>query len=145
MDCKFRCYYLHLCMRFLTVLITLHLLISSLLSNSEFAGMMRMGNLVSHFFHHVNEHNEDISILEFLAMHYSDQQHLKHDKYEDQELPVKSHNTQSFNVCYIPIANILVSADFSDSTVPEACNFAIYQEQIFNAPLMDIWLPPKLS
>ena len=145
MDCKFSWYYLHLCMRFLTVLIALHLLISSLLSNSEFAGMMRMGNLVSHFFYHVKEHKEDINIFEFLAMHYADQQHLKHDKYEDQELPVKSHNTQSFNVCYIPIANILVSADFAGSAVYEASNFAIYQEQIFKAPLIDIWQPPKLS
>ncbi len=145
MDCKSISYYLHLCMRFITVLIALHLLISSLLSNSEFAGMMRMGNLVSHFFHHIQEHDQDISILEFLAMHYFDQEHLQHDKYEDQELPVKNHNTQSFNACYIPIANVLVSADFSGFSVNEDCNYGIYHEQIFKTPLIDIWQPPKLS
>jgi len=132
-------------MRFITTIITFHLLIASLLSNSEFAGMMRMGNLVSHYFHHIEEHNEDINIFDFLAMHYFDQQHLKHDKHEDQELPIKSHNTQSFSSCYIPTSKILVAADFSTMPLNETCCYATYCQQIFSAPLIDIWQPPKLG
>jgi len=132
-------------MRFFTVFISIHLLIASLLSNSEFAGMMRMGNLVSHFYHHIEEHHEDINVFEFIALHYFDQQHLQHDKHEDHQIPLKGHNTQTFSSCYIPSFNITVTGAFSNQLFNDSISYATYFDQIFSAPLIDIWQPPKLA
>ncbi len=132
-------------MRSITILIAIHLLIASLLSNSEFAGMMRMGNLVSHFYHHIEEHQEDINVFEFLALHYLDQQHLQHDKHEHHELPVKSHNTQTFSSCYLPSFKIVVAGIFTNLFFDDSISYATYFDQIFSAPLIDIWQPPKLG
>lgn len=131
-------------MRFITVIVSFHLLVVSLLSNSEFAGMMRMGNLASHFYHHIEEHHEDINVFEFLVLHYFDHQHLQHDKHEDHQLPLKAHNTQTLNSCYIPTFKIVLSAAVSNQFFDDSISYAAYFDQIFSAPLIDIWQPPKL-
>lgn len=133
-------------MRIATIMISIHVLVVSLLSNSEFAGMMRMGNLVSHFYHHIEDHKEDINVFEFLALHYFNQQHLQNDKHEHQDLPLKAHNTQSFNACYIPSSsNTTIVANCNDNIVVDRMLNSFYSEHFFKSPLIDIWQPPKLS
>jgi len=132
-------------MRIVTIIISIHILTASLLSNSEFAGMMRMGNLVSHFYHHIEEHNEDINVLEFLALHYFDQQHLQNDRHEHQDLPMKAHNTQSFSACYIPSSNTTLVWNCSCNISIDILPNSFYPEHFFKSPLIDIWQPPKLA
>ncbi len=132
-------------MRFITICVSIHLLLASLLSNSGFAGMICMGNLVSHFYHHIEEHNEDINMLEFLALHYFDQQHLQQDKHEHQNLPLKAHCMHSACSCYIPAAVPVFTFRTEEKVIIDCVRYSLYSEHFFKTPLIDIWQPPKLG
>jgi hypothetical protein len=132
-------------MRLIAILISVHFMIASLLSNNEFAGLVRMGNLVTHFYHHLNEHKEDISFIEFLALHYLDQSHLQKDKHEHEELPLHNHTShcQAENFI-IELSNIFEPYTYPAFIGNKSFN-SFYIEHFFKGPLLDIWQPPKLG
>ena len=120
-------------------------MMASLLSNNEFTGLMRMGNLITHFYHHLNEHKEDISFVEFLALHYLDQNHLQKDKHEHEELPLHNHGSHCQAESFMIVSpEIFTVTAYPSYAVNRSFN-SFYIEHFFKSPLLDIWQPPKLG
>ncbi|MBC7449956.1 MAG: hypothetical protein H7259_00550 [Cytophagales bacterium] len=120
-------------------------MLASVLSNNEFAGLAHIDDLVEHYHHHIEEHKEDINFLEFLAMHYLDQNHLQKDKQEHESLPLHSHSAHCLTLNFIPSVNQTFQS-IRTIVYHEDISFnSYYIEHFFSTPLIDIWQPPKLG
>lgn len=106
---------------------------------------LKLPNLIQHFSDHQEDNNgQNISLLDFIAIHYNDNEHHSNQEKDNHHcLPYKTIN-QSINTV-LAFENI---SEFSfrkpntisvNSTVPFPPEF--YNSDVFNC----IWLPPKLS
>ena len=108
--------------------------------------LLKIPNLVDHFLEHQKEHDHDhdISLVEFIKIHYSDQQHHhKKGDNEHQSLPFKTlnHTTNSL-LAFHKVDTFLFRkniAALKSSTI--VFNPHLYNSSVF----VNIWLPPKLS
>ena len=114
-------------------------------ANTEIGQLLKLPNLIQHFSNHQEDTSgQNISLLDFLAIHYNDSEHQSNQgKDNHQSLPFKTIN-QSVNTV-LAFENI---TQFSfrkpntisvNSTVPFRPEF--YNSDVF----VCIWLPPKLS
>jgi hypothetical protein len=114
-----------------------------LLSSTELHQLLKVPFLVEHFFEH-KEQNKDITLWQFLCLHYADQ-HAKTADYEkDRKLPFKSHDGCCANfVAYI--AQDIPSVPLIDKPIyNETQSFRLYKEVYAHASYLDaIWQPPR--
>ncbi|RTY73454.1 hypothetical protein EKL97_07785 [Flavobacterium sp. LS1P28] len=126
-------------------IITISFLFVFLCANTEMGQLLKLPNLLQHFSNHQKDYsNQNISLLDFIAIHYNDtQHHSDQEKDNHQSLPFKTIN-QSVNTA-LAFEN---QTEFSfrkpntisvNSTVPFPPEF--YNSDVFAC----IWLPPKLS
>lgn len=81
--------------QFTAILLSLVIFVGSLFPKADALQLAKIGELVKHYKEHKNSWNENISFLEFLAMHYSTaSKHLKTAKHSHSNLPnLDSHST----------------------------------------------------
>lgn len=115
-----------------------------LCANTEIGQLLRLPNLIQHFIEHNNPVDNDVSIVDFITIHYNEnQQHSNKGKDNHQNLPFKTINGAINTVLAFenqtevsfPKQNII----FVNSTVP------FYQEFYISNVFASIWQPPKLS
>ena len=117
-----------------------------LCANTEIGELLKLPNLIHHFFeHHDHKGENNISFIDFVKSHYNDnQKHSDTDKHDEhQNLPFKTINTNVNSVIAFENQPTIsfrkpISTD-PNNTVPFLEEF--YTSNVFAC----IWLPPKLS
>jgi hypothetical protein len=122
--------------------IPIFLLSLYLISLTELSQLIKLPMLVEHYSEH-KEKNKNLSVLDFLYMHYS-QNNVKDADYDkDMKLPFKSPNTLLSSLEIAPVLfaseNLLLKPIPSDSK-----QYTLYSEKhLSSAYLASIWQPPK--
>lgn len=108
--------------------------------------LLKMGAFLQHFAHHILSHQENIGILDFVHLHYSDHEHHDEDHAEHENLPFQHHHhDQQIQVvqspCLLPqpiqIVAFQIVDDCSKSLIPHS------QQRHSSSFLDNIWQPPK--
>ena len=127
-------------------IIAISFLFIFLCANTEIGQLLKLPNLIEHFFeHHDHEDERNISFLDFVKSHYNDNhKHSDTDKHDEhQNLPFKTINTHVNTViAFENQSTISFRKPISiaiNNTVPYHREF--YTSDVFAC----IWLPPKLS
>lgn len=106
--------------------------------------IMRVPSLAVHYYHHITEH-ENISVFDFLVLHYGDSEHMKTDAHEHQNLP----GAKSSHVCqHASPAPIVIQSLQLNLSHPQ------FNNVVYHIPTDDflpsngansIWQPPKVA
>ncbi|MBL7891120.1 MAG: hypothetical protein JNL63_00710 [Bacteroidia bacterium] len=111
-------------------------------SITELNQLTKLPLLVQHFAEHKGKDN-DISLWQFLAMHYTQSDDHDGDREKDMKLPFKSHEScvNAGTLAFIPSGFENPSTKLID--IPNKA-WSIYIEQFLSAAyLSSIWQPPK--
>ncbi len=116
-------------------------MIASFLPNRDANEMSKIPALVRHFAEH-QQKNPQISISDFIALHFQDTKHHEEDHEKHTKLPFQhDYNGSVMSVlCTFPLKFELNSPLFllSDTDI------AVSEENLFfTSPSFDIWQPPK--
>ena len=103
--------------------------------------IFKMGNLVQHFMAH-KSHNSEMSVFDFVDIHYLQETKIDEDFAEDMSLPFKSSDN---------VPTLLVSKPTSNGIHVETITFEIdssslnaYEDRCeYSATLQSIWQPPR--
>jgi hypothetical protein len=117
----------------------------SFLPNSGVLELFKVNYLFRHFTHHQVIHHENITFLEFLALHYLDTSHQKKDAHEHANLPFQSSNQHICHVHFVFLPPPSFAWDFNSKDSPTINIYKeIYQESYLSAFPLSIWQPPKV-
>ena len=117
-------------------------LVASFLPNRDANEMSKIPALVRHFAEH-QQKNPQISVLDFISLHFQDEKHHEEDHEKHTKLPFHhDYNGSVMNVvCTFPIKFELKSPLFLLSDT----NISVSEENLFfTSPSFDIWQPPKV-
>lgn len=113
-----------------------------MLSTTEFSQVLKMPLLVEHFIEHRHE-NKNITLYQFLYMHYAMGDVHDADYAKDMKLPFKTHDN-----CLASIINFYLPSQKVDITKPVQFieNQHFKRQEIFlqSTFLSNIWEPPKI-
>ena len=130
----------------LPLLLALQILLMSSLSNQGLKSFFKMGSFFHHFAHHIICNQENINIIEFVQLHYSDHEHNKGDHPDHENLPFKDNDHDQQNIsqqtpCLIPN---LYAVGFKKIKI--VSNSLIMQSQQLHTSIYsgEIWQPPKV-
>ncbi|TDQ80068.1 hypothetical protein CLV99_1522 [Sphingobacterium yanglingense] len=122
-------------------------LITYMLSTTELIQLLKLPVLVEHYAEH-KAHNSDITILEFMTLHYNGDHldnHPEDDDYDqDKKLPFITHNNV-LTVCCTGVPNFLFELQ---NRIPQSGELKrLVYNDIFssNTFLSTIWQPPKYA
>jgi hypothetical protein len=113
-----------------------------LFSATEFSQLLKLPLLVEHFIEH-KEENKQITLWEFLDMHYAKTTTKDADYDKDMKLPFKSTgNSVSFTALNCLLASFETA--LNHPTQNTCTSYSIFSEHIPNSSLLNaIWQPPK--
>jgi hypothetical protein len=122
--------------------ITILFLSIYLLSATEISQLLKIPALFEHIREH-REENNNISLWEFLCIHYGQSNVFDADYNEDMKLPFKTENNTVAltNSAYFPLlstVSIIVPSEF-----PVNNSFVVTEQFILSSYLSNIWQPPK--
>jgi hypothetical protein len=125
-------------------IIAISLLISYQMATTELYQLLKLPILIEHFMEH-QEQNKNITLIEFLCLHYANGDVRDADYEKDMKLPFKTHsNNCSANIIAV-VANATIKINF-----PVKSNFAELRVLIFSKEiafsslyLSNIWQPPR--
>ncbi len=117
-----------------------------LCANTEIGQLLKLPNLIEHFFeHHEHKDEHNSTFFDFVKSHYNDNdKHSDTDKHDEHHnLPFKSHNTS------VSIALMFEDQKCFSFTKPLHFSFksaiTFRKEHYTSNVFACIWLPPKLS
>lgn len=104
--------------------------------------LMKIPVLIDHYKEH-QQNKRDLSIVDFLIMHYAKSNDNDQDAEKDQQLPFKSHHDCVNASVFIPGNNSSFDSWISEFS-PEEKNYSVSSDRHFNSSyLSNIWQPPK--
>jgi hypothetical protein len=115
-----------------------------LISSTELRQLLKFPLLLQHYAEHKAE-NKSLGLLQFLAMHYNDEDIIDLDYNKDQQLPFKSQNGYTGTVLSVFEPTAIYTL------VPRTCFYIAKHHFISNDDfantvfLSSIWQPPKFS
>ena len=117
-----------------------------LCANTEIGQLLKLPNLVEHFFeHHDHENEHNISFIDFVKSHYNDNhKHSDTDKHDEHKnLPFKTINSNihTIMVCENQLAFSFTKPNTISTNIITPFGKEFYTSDVFAC----IWLPPKLS
>lgn len=113
-----------------------------LISLTELNQLVKLPLLVEHYLEH-KEKDNDLSLMEFLNIHYSESNVKDADYDKDMKLPFKTHEgcNNSITIAFVPnnFEELLAKPSHIQNKT-----FSIYHEEFLkSAYLSTIWQPPK--
>jgi hypothetical protein len=129
----------------LSIIMALLLLTTSSPTNQGVQTMVKLGGFFHHFIHHIACHQEEIGILDFVQLHYSDHEHHEADHDEHEKLPFNHHsehqNLTPQSPCLLPQHNeMLAFGNQGNFSNPLILHSQQWLSSLFSG---DIWQPPK--
>jgi hypothetical protein len=117
-----------------------------LFSTTELHQLLKMPFLIEHFFEHKVQ-NTQLTLWEFLCLHYADTQAKDADYEQDMKLPFKSHDCCNSLVI---VACVLQQSPLfhwpNRVTYLTERTFKVIEEVFFNSSFhANIWQPPRIS
>ena len=114
------------------------------MATTELYQLLKLPFLVEHFMEH-KEQNKDITLLDFLSLHYANGDVKDADYEEDMKLPFKSHsNTITTNIVDAMASTVLKITIHPKPNFVELKVIIIAKEAIFASSYhSNIWQPPK--
>ena len=114
-----------------------------LFSTTEMYQLLKMPLLLEHYFDH-REENKDLTLFQFLNIHYTNPHPKDLNEAKDRQLPFKSHS----NCAYSISANCIVSESFTlkrpETELP--VKGAVYKNPFLrNTLVSQIWQPPRVG
>jgi hypothetical protein len=111
-------------------------------SITEFHQFVKLPFLIEHYFEH-KEKNLNLSLLEFLNMHYSKDDAKSADPDSDMRLPFKSHHDcmNTLSIAFVPnqFEGLSQKAEYTETNT-----YSVYTDLFLpSAHLSAIWQPPK--
>jgi hypothetical protein len=117
-----------------------------LCANTEIGQLLKLPNLIQHFFEH-DDHKDDhiVSFIDFVKSHYNDnKQHSDKDEHDNhQNLPFKTING-SVN-SFLAFEDQTAFSFDKPNTISVVNKVPFPQEFYISSFYASIWLPPKLS
>ncbi|MGZ5221684.1 MAG: hypothetical protein ACXWV6_08240 [Chitinophagaceae bacterium] len=98
--------------------ITIGLIVVHLLAHTEAGQLLRLPNLLNHFFQH-HRQNPGVDFLDFIAMHYGGDDGTHADDDMDSQLPYHNVNNNTLSIVYPAFNNDIPSFDIDINTLPE--------------------------
>ncbi|MCF8239430.1 MAG: hypothetical protein K9I85_14805 [Saprospiraceae bacterium] len=133
--------------KYIFILFALQILATSSPTGQGMQTIVKMGALLHHFIHHICSQQENIGILGFVQLHYSDHEHHEKDHAEHENLPFQhDHHNQLTQLLQSPFLlpppmhgmAIQIGDITSNSLIPNS------QQWLSSSFLGDIWQPPKV-
>ncbi|RYG28277.1 MAG: hypothetical protein EOO01_40010 [Chitinophagaceae bacterium] len=120
-------------------IIALLLLMIFSFSGSAFSEALKVSNLVTHYLNH--NRKEGLSLVDFLKMHYQDENHTDDDDADDKGLPFMAAPAQANSAfTYQPVEVYRIQPVNINLTEPKI----ILEETFLNDPFVSqIWQPPR--
>ena len=126
-------------------IIAISFLIVFLCANTEMGQLLKLPNLIEHFSNHQKDYSsQNISLLDFIAIHYNDtQHHSDQEKDNHQSLPFK---TISQTVNTVLAFENVTEFSFNRPNTISVNSTVTFPPEFYNSDVFAcIWLPPKLS
>ena len=122
-------------------LLAISFLILYVFTTTELNQLLKVPLFVEHFIEH-KKLDDNVSLVDFLYMHYTGHDINDNDKDKDMQLPFKSHN-DCVSLNFVPLATNQDAIDLI--LVPiYTDNVAVYKRLNFQSfYLSSIWQPPK--
>lgn len=113
-----------------------------MLSTTELYQLMKLPVLAEHFVEHKQE-NKDITLWDFLCMHYAHGIVKDADYDKDMKLPFKTHDG-CINATISPFTPNNFSTEIVKTAIPGSTSYPLYNE-VFTVSsfLSTIWQPPR--
>jgi hypothetical protein len=114
-----------------------------LLCGTEFRELGKLGAFVTHYFEH-KENNKDLTLIEFIEIHYSQSNSKYNDYDKDMKLPFKSHNCSSHQAAessYLSSINYYIQEPIF---IIESLRISRENAYLPSSYLSDIWQPPRV-
>ena len=114
------------------------------MATTELYQLLKLPFLIEHFMEH-KEQNKDITLMEFLYLHYADGDVKDADYEEDMKLPFKSHNNSATTSIIGVVVNSVLKIVIHPKTNFVQPKVAFISEESFfvSSYLSNIWQPPK--
>jgi hypothetical protein len=114
------------------------------MATTELYQLLKLPFLVEHFMEH-QEQNKDITLLDFLYLHYANGDVKDADYEEDMKLPFKSHSNSVTTSIVDVVANTVLKITIHPKPNFVELNVIIISEEAFFASSYhsNIWQPPK--
>lgn len=124
--------------------LTISLLTIYLFSTTELSQLLKLPLLIEHFTEH-KEENRDVTLWQFLYMHYAMDNGKGTDNNKDKKLPFKSHDNfvSVISNIYTPLFSIVVIP--KPTNIVEENTFKIADGFLLPSFLSNIWQPPRVS
>lgn len=122
------------------------ILLMSSFSNQGLKSFIKIGNFIHHFAHHVICDKEKINIIEFVQLHYSNNEHNMADHSDHENLPFKSNDHDQQNIsqqtpCLIPN---FYTVGFKKIKIVSNSLILQSQQLLISIYSGEIWQPPKV-
>lgn len=114
------------------------------MATTELYQLLKLPFLVEHFIQH-KEQNKDITLMEFLYLHYAYEDVQGTDYEDDMKLPFKSHGNHITTNIVDVVANSILKITIQARPIFIELKVIIISEEAFFASsyLSNIWQPPK--
>jgi hypothetical protein len=123
--------------------VVLFFLFAYLFSNTELHQLAKLPVLITHFGEH-KERNHNLSLLEFLYLHYAQTDDQDGDDSQDKQLPFKSNENCIAGNFYILIPHFH-NTEFNPQPTAEFFVFNLQDEtKLTSSYLSSIWQPPRV-
>lgn len=106
--------------------------------------VIHMPALVLHYQHHLTEH-EPISFIDFLAMHYGDDNHMQSDAHEHEDLPGNNNHQQCSHLQLIPVISESTNICLQKPETRETKPLAFVSANLSTNSVTAVWQPPKMA
>jgi len=120
----------------------LHIILTIvILDTTSLYQVLKFPALIKHFIEHKTL-NQNISVLDFMAMHYGGNDLDDNDDEKDMQLPFKKVETQHANFLFIPFTTTFT---FKNTFWPVKADYGPDMPQVqYNAALGSLFRPPRV-
>ena len=122
-------------MKLMSVVLLVYFFVGSIMPGGDWHEVPKIINLIEHFKMHENQSQGEISVVDFLNMHYSDSETQDNDEHAN--LPFNHLCSFTF-IALVPVFEFEISCSIPQSKAIELYSFSVVRDHIPN-----VWQPPR--
>lgn len=122
--------------------ITILFLAAYLSSSTQLIEVLKLPLLIEHYFEHKAE-NQNITFIQFIKLHYSENQHYEQ-HHKEKQLPFKAISQANFNAIAIHKTNFIETVSSNRISNPILKHTVHYSSKYISYYKATIWQPPRI-